>query len=73
MSEPKETFVHSCGEKIVVLNWTQGFWRIPSQNEEICGVVPLKNERCTCGEPIRPEPEESEEPFTGTLFDEAEV
>lgn len=71
MSEPKQIFVHSCGERIVVLNWTQGFWRIPAKAENICGVVPLKNDRCTCGEPIRHEPDASEQACTGTLFDEA--
>lgn len=66
MSE-NTSFVHDCGQEIIVVGWTHGYWRRPTTDENICGLLPLKNDVCTCGEVIRRDKDADEE-FTGTLF-----
>lgn len=62
-------FFHRCGQKIVVLGWTGGYWRKPERGRGICGVIPFKGNRCVCGEVLGPSEAERAQEFTGKLFE----
>lgn len=62
------SFVHGCGQQLIVVGWTHGYWRKPNLDEKHCGLLPLKGDACTCGEVIQPDGAKAGEEFSGTLF-----
>ena len=62
-----------CGQEIIELHWTAGYWRPPSAEElrrrpGLCGVIPIKGESCGCGREIEKVEKGEEEMQKKTLM-----